>query len=226
MKKFITTTTIFLALVCFCPFLSIAQKSAKDSLSMSAKIDSIFELQKKMYKEQRNEPLANKKFGVELNFFRLLILDDATSFSGTFSLFNVNRNAEIAFPVYYGKPNNSKDLRSLTIDCHFRYFLGNTQNGFYISGFARYAHLNGYLGDNSLFQSGSVNIPGSEDKIGIGFGLGCRIFSYKGFYWGFSASFGRYIIGENNKFYGSFLALDDDEKYILDFELLKFGWAF
>jgi len=59
----------------------------------------------------------------------------------------------------------------------------------------------------------------------LGVGIGYRIFSYKGLYWGTSVSFGRYIVGENNKFHGSFLDINDDAKYIIDFELLKFGFA-
>lgn len=226
MKK-VLTYVIILLILCLCPLMSLAQNKANDSISMSAKIDSIYELQKKMYKEQKNEPLADKKFGMEVNLFRILLIDKAVSLSGTVSFFNVNRKAELAFPIYYAKPEDTKDLRVFTLDCHFRYFLGNTQNGFYLSAIARYAYLKGYLGDNYLFQSGnSVNVPSSENKVGIGFGLGYRIFSYKGLYWGVSVGFGKYLIGENNKFYGNFLSLDDDETYFFDLELLKFGWAF
>jgi hypothetical protein len=196
---------------------------------MSAKIDTIYKIQKKMYKEAKNEPLTGKKFGVELNLFRILLIDKAVTLSGTFSLFNVNKRVEIAFPVYYDKPEDKYDLRTFTIDCHYRYFLGNTLNGFYLSGFVRYAYLNGYEGNNNLNLFGSENPIGnriSENKLGIGFGLGVRIFSYRGLYWGASISFGRYYIGENDRFYGHFLSWDDDAKYILDIECLKFGWAF
>lgn len=227
MKKKFTIRIFLIMSVCLIPYLLKAQNKVNDSISMSAKIDSIYTLQKKMYKESKNEPLAGKKYGVELNLFRILIIDKALTLSGTFSLFNVKKQVEIAFPVYYAKPEDKRDLTTFTVDCHYRYFLGNTLNGFYLSGFARYAYLNGYAGDNDLIHLGNSygeNI--SENKIGIGFGIGFRKFSYKGLYWGASISFGRYIIGQNDKFYGSFLSLDDDEKYILDIECLKFGWAF
>lgn len=214
---------LLLTIVLFPTFL-YAQK--KDSIPTSAKIDSIYNLQKKMYKESKNTPLSNKKFGVEINPFRLLYIDKMATFSGTFSLFNVNRNAEIAFPFYFQNPNNSIDLTEFTLDSHYRYFLGNTQNGFYVSGFARYAYLKGTLGEDNLFGSITDGEKGSENKVGIGFGLGFRKFSYKGLYWGASVSFGRYLIGKNNKFTGSFLALDDDSEFIIDLELLKFGWSF
>lgn len=196
-----------------------------DTLSTSAKIDSIYALQKKMYSESRDEPLADKKYGFEFNVFRVLLMDKAVSLSGSFSFFDIDRSAEIAFPFYYQDPKDSYDLTEFTLDCHYRYFLGNTQNGFYLSAFVRYAHLRGLLGEytpENQFQP----TQGTENKLALGFGFGYRIFSYKGLYWGISLSLGRYFIGENDKFSGSFLSLDDDEERILDMEILKFGYAF
>lgn len=224
MRPIIRIKTLLLAVTISLPIIVSAQ--VKDTLSTSAKIDSIYSLEKKIYREVKNEPLADKKFGVEFNFVRLLLMNEAFSLSGSFSVFNVNRHAELAFPVYYQHPKNSADLTEFTLDCHYRYFLGRYQNGFYLSAFTRYAYLNGTLGDNELFESPSPGIKDTEHKLGIGVGLGYRIFSYKGLYWGTSLSFGRYIIGQSKKFAGDFLSLDDDEEYILDVELLKFGFAF
>ncbi len=217
-----------MVLVCLWSCSLYSQDKIQDSLSVSSKIDSVYILQKKMYKEIRNEPLSNKRYGVEFNIFRLLMIEESVSLSGGFSLFGVNRQAEIAFPIFYSSPEDPKDLKELTIDCHFRYFLGNTQNGFYLSGFTRYAYLRGYLGDDGLhfFDDETVDTRSCENKIGIGVGVGYRKFSYKGLYWGVSLNFGRYIIGKNDKFYGSFLSNDDDSKTIMDFEFLKFGFAF
>jgi hypothetical protein len=217
-----------LYLFCCWPSLSLAQENKRDSLSVNAKIDSIYQLQKKIYAEIKNQPLINKKVGIEFNFVRLLLIEDAFTLSGGLSFFSVNRQAEIAFPIYYCNPKDPKDLKEWTIDCHYRYFLGNTQNGFYLSGFTRYAHLSGYAGNNDdlLWEGSTDGQKLSEDKIGIGVGIGYRKFSYKGLYWGFSFSFGKFITGEQNKFFGKFLALDDDAKYIYDCEILKFGWAF
>jgi len=218
---------LFLALFFISCTLLFAQEKSTDSLSVSAKIDSIYAMQKKMYSEVMNEPLTNKSYGVEFNFLRLLMADEGMSLSGTFSLFNVNRDAEIAFPIFFSNPKNSNDLKELTIDCHFRYFLGNTQNGLYISVFTRYAYLKGYLADNDdLFDTGHTGIRDTEHKLGLGVGVGYRIFSYKGIYWGTSLSFGRYLIGKNDKFYSNFVSFDDDSKQIVDFEFLKFGIAF
>ncbi len=215
---------LLLAAVVLMPVIVSAQ--VKDTLSNSAKLDSIYNLQKKIYKEVKNEPLAHKNFGVEINVLRLLLMDKAFTFSGSFSLFNVNRHAEIAFPVYYQNPKNSADLTEFTLDCHYRYFLGRYQNGFYLSAFTRYAWLSGTLGRNELFDTPSPGIKDTEHKLGVGVGLGYRIFSYRGLYWGTSLSLGRYFIGKNNRFAGEFLSLDDDEEFILDIELLKFGLSF
>ncbi len=234
---------ILVSLAALCFVVSICgAENQKDALSsekkideidtktdeINDKIDDVYELQKKMYKESKNEPLANKKYGVELNILRILIIKKAMTLSGGGSLFNITRQAEIAFPIYYGRPSDTLDLNSFTADCHYRYFLGNTQNGFYLSGFARYAYLSGYFGDNHihLFDTLMVNKKSTANKIGIGIGVGYRKFSYKGLFWGTSLSFGRYFIGDNDKFYGSFLSYDDDSEYIIDFEFLKFGWAF
>jgi hypothetical protein len=228
MKNFTSLRNCMVVIACVWPFLSSAQERTRDKPSDSVKLDSILTLQKKMYSESRNMPLADKNFGIELNIFRVLLIDRAVSLSGGFSLFGVNRHAEIAFPIYYSNPEDPKDLKELTIDCHYRYFLGNTQNGLYLSGFVRYAHLDGYLGDNDLFHSDVTNadIKISENKMGAGVGIGYRKFSYKGLYWGTSLNFGRYFIGKNDQFYGIFLPIDDDNKIIIDVEFLKFGWAF
>ena len=222
MKKIFNTLIL---IVLFAPILLSAQ--SQTTLSANDKIDSIYSLQKKMYTESKTGPLSNKKYGVELNLFRLLIMDQATTVSGTFSLFDVNRQAEIAFPIYYQHAIDQNDLTEFTVDCHYRYFLGKQQNGFYLSAFTRFAYLRGTLGNNFFGYTSTDNFQkDSEAKMGIGFGIGVRKFSYRGLYWGSSLSFGRYLIGHNERFMGSFLTLDDDAPYILDIELLKFGWAF
>jgi hypothetical protein len=218
-----------LSLVAFLlPLSAAARETTQDTISTEAKIDSIYRLQKKMYRELKNEPLAGKQAGIEFNFIRPLIAEESLTLSGGVSLFSVNRRVEIAFPLYYSNPKDPKDLQEWTADCHLRYFLGNTQNGFYLSAFARFARLNGYLSDTNetLFSDAPVSGKDSQSKLGIGFGLGYRKFSYHGLYWGASFSIGRYLSGENGKFYGKMVSYDDDERQILDIEFLKFGWAF
>ncbi|HOT96520.1 MAG TPA: hypothetical protein PLG50_08160 [bacterium] len=223
--------TVFLLLIG--SGLTAAREEAQDTLSVQSKIDSVYRMQKQIYREIRNEPLAGKRMGVEFNFIRALLIGDDVTLSGGFSLFDVDRNAEIAFPIYYAHPDDPKNLREITVDCHYRYFLGNTRNGFYLSGFARFAHLEGYEGEDdiSFSDSGSLSrVSSTQDKIGIGVGLGYRKFSYKGPYWGCSFSFGRYLTGRNDIFHSDWDNIasfnNDDGKFIVDIELLKFGWAF
>lgn len=216
----------FLLLLLFVS-LSIKAYAQVDDESTSAKVDSIYALQQKMYDENKNNPLFGKNYGIEVNPVRLLFITDSFTFSGGFSLFDVDRGAEIAFPVFLQIPDDSDYLSEFTLDAHYRYFMGNTQNGFYISTFARYAYLEGVLGDVVFFDDEiTSNERGSEHKFGIGFGLGWRKFSYRGLYWGTSFSVGRYLIGENEKFASNLLDIDNDNEIIVNFEFLKFGWAF
>lgn len=232
--------TFVLAALALMPLLPIAAK-AEDApkVSDSEKIDSILVMQKQVVRTIKNDPLTGKNFGVELNIARLLLAKDVISVSGGFSLFNVDRDAEISFPFYYGKSEANDfeagfgdiDFTEITQDIHYRYFLGNTQNGFYLSGFARGAYLDGVLGnyvfDNLGDTTGSArDARDTEIKLGVGVGLGYRFFSYKGLYWGTSLNVGRYLIGESDRFRGSYFGLDADEETIIDVELLKFGWAF
>jgi hypothetical protein len=207
----------------------------------SEKIDSIFVMQKQVVRTIKNDPLADKTFGVEFNFLRVLMLTEQTSLSGGVSLFNVHRQAEIAFPFLYSKSKTADidgpwadslsnvDFTEFTQDVHYRYFLGNTQNGFYLSGFARGAYLSGIKGSTEfdVFDSTKAgNARDTEMKMGLGVGLGYRKFSYRGLYWGAGINLGRYVIGENDKFRGGLLSYDNDSELIIDIELFKFGWAF
>ena len=225
MNKIQIKFVLFVLVIMFTGAICYAENN--DTLNTDKKLDSIYSLQKKMYKTIKNEPLTGKNIGVELNILKLLFLDEAIVLSGGFSFFNIDRKAEIAFPIHYSKPEDPESVNEFTLDCHYRHFLGNTQNGFYLSGFTRYAHLSGYAGDNFEFlTSDTPTTQTTENKIGIGIGLGYRKFSYRGLYWGVSLNLGRYIIGENDKFHDGFFSMDNDSKMIFNMELLKFGWAF
>ena len=197
--------------------------------AQEAKMDSLYKWNEQMYQEQRNDPLADKKFGIETNLLRLLFIDETVTFSGGFSLFDISRNAEIAFPIFYSNPDDG--ITFFTTDCHYRHFLGNSQNGFYLSGFVRYANLTGHKKlDNNInyeenFWDDDYNKGEkiSESKFGIGVGIGYRKFSRSGLYWGCSLNLGRYILGENEVFYNDSLV---DQKFIVNVEFLKFGFAF
>ena len=199
------------------------------------KVDTVIEKQDRIYSKVENNPLQGRKYGVELNLFRLLtIQDNSNSFSGTVSYFNHARNAEIALPLFYSAERYSGDdgkFTLFTVDAHYRNFLGDTLNGFYVSGFGRLARLYGRTGDYwqwSSLDNTAARPYATETKFGIGVGIGYRIFSKNRIYWGASLSAGRYIVGENDKFYSPnfFNTINEDSQTILDIELLKFGYAF
>lgn len=210
------------------------------------KVDTVMTTQDTILGVVDENPLDGRTFGIELNPFRLLFLDkESKSISGTVSIFDVDNSVEFAFPFFYGVSNeqdgfyngtNVGPLRSFTLDAHYRNYFGKRLKGFYISGFGRFAAINGSVGDDFDFSYIYSSTPpqysrDTELKLGVGFGIGYRIVSKSGWYWGTSLSVGRYIVGENNKFVspsgGPFGASElDDLEYIVDFELLKFGMAF
>lgn len=196
-------------------------------------LQQLLKNQNKIYAKVENDPFKDKDFGFEVNIFRLLAAEkDSFALSGTFSLFYPEDQVEIAFPMYVASVvdewNNDNRFSVATFDVHYRKFLGDTLNGFYISGFVRAAYLEGVLFDyDNYWYYDNPNVEyGSEKKLGVGVGIGYRIFSKSGYYWGTSLSFGRYYIGENDKFDYWEMEGIDDSKYIVDFELLKFGYAF
>ncbi len=230
MKKMLIVILVML-------FFSALHAEDNTNMKTEEKIDSIYVLQKKVYQTVKDQPLQDKKYGVELNFFRLLFFGSDTNIfnhtlSGTFSLFYPKKKVEIAFPFFYSDPTVNLDdeyyednsIRQVTLDCHYRKFLGNSLNKFYISGFVRYANLKGYEDSYWFKDKDDDPVMSTENKVGVGIGVGYRIFSYSGFYWGTSLSLGRYIIGKNNKFGNSIW--DNDNEIIFNFEFLKFGYAF
>jgi hypothetical protein len=201
-----------------------------------AKIDTVLTNQKnmmtkldKIYREvEYVDPLANRTAGVEFNPAYLLLAsaDDQLVFSGGFSLFSVNRNAEIAFPIFFEDAgNNDNDAVTFSVDSHYRHFLGRHQGGFYLSASVRYQYLHGREGTDEI-PFLSIDTNGEKitlHKLGAGFGIGYRYFSRSGLYWGTSLTVGRYFTGTDKQIQGFDLL---NGKGYIDVELLKFGIAF
>ncbi|MEE9445214.1 MAG: hypothetical protein V3V19_06085 [Cocleimonas sp.] len=177
------------------------------------------------------------------------------SASGSFSYFNDKSNTEIAVPWLIEKlePNAKEYDRTLsdqTIAVHYRKFLGKSLNGVYWSGFVKLAHVKGRerdyghprpkhaLNKSPCYGDGCENTikdgtssysnpQKSSYKFGIGMGTGYRFFpKNKPYYWGASLSVGQYLTGKHNLYDGGTGLLTADSKYIVDIELLKFGYAF
>jgi hypothetical protein len=202
----------------------------------TSKIDTVLTNQKtmmtkldKIYREvEYIDPLANKAAGVELNPAYLLLAsaDDQLVISGGLSLFSADRNAEIAFPIFFrnaGKGDN--DPITFSVDSHYRRFLGQHQGGFYLSASVRYQYLHGRQDADNIpfFSVGTNGEKITLHKFGAGFGIGYRYFSRSGLYWGTSLTVGRYFTDTGKQIQGVDLL---NGKGYIDVELLKFGIAF
>ncbi len=174
--------------------------------------------------------IPKTSWGVEFNPFRVLVLDsDWQSFSGTISHFDNENGIEIAMPILYSKEKNRyyNDIyedteTALNIDLHYRkYFSRNRTQGAYLGAFGRYTYLDGKVNYEGKYAT--------VEKFGVGGEIGYRVKDIfdTPFYWGASLSLGGYIGGDNDIYNSSGLNLGiDDNKLILDIELLKVGYEF
>jgi len=152
------------------------------------------------------DPLAGKRFGIELSPLYSMFAHDGLS--GSFSNFNLSDVAEITFPFsyrIYQRENNQGEMeeRYLTyLDAQYRFFLGKHRTGRWIGTGVRFCS--------------DVDDEGSYNKGGISFGFGTRVFSERGWYWGTSLYLGKYYFGKKDRGASGFFQI----------ELLKFGFAF
>ena len=178
-----------------------------------------------VYVQAESLPLEGREFGVEFNIPRLLTYSESwKSVSGTFSYFNHEDKVEIALPwsmAFFTDREGLADEEHFDVsnlDIHYRKFLGEEMNGFYLSGFARASYLNGLLENEDKYDK--------TMKLGVGVGLGYRVFpSTQRHYWGVGLIVGRYITGENELYREVGLGIED-MPIIVDIEFLKFGYAF
>ncbi|PID28338.1 MAG: hypothetical protein CSB55_05050 [Candidatus Cloacimonadota bacterium] len=216
---------------------------AEETNSADKKLDKILENQKELKEtayslrqEYKNKPLEGKKYGIEINPFLLIAFNQLKTLSGSFSIFKPEKNTEISFPFMYSDnkfitystdfDNNKSTLKIITASSHWRKFLGNTCNGFYISASARLENINYDIYRYSYgYRIKLKNIKGNRTLLGIGFGIGYRVFSYKGFYWGTGLTLGKYLAG-NFKIKDKGDEVLKNHEIYFNFELLKFGWAF
>lgn len=203
--------------------------SAQDT-SSSMKYDSISTDQNTHVRVFPAGPLADKTFGIEFNPVRLLLgwttseIGNYTHLSGGVSLFAIDRHAEIAIPFLYvfGTSNNIP-LKILNIDATYRRFMSGQQNGLYLSTGLRYAYVEG----EESVSAGGHWIPSGkqivQSKAGIYVGIGYRYFSQSGWYGGTNILVGRFFSNDGRPIVD---VKTDYLKFILDFELLKIGYAF
>ena len=134
-----------LIIMCFLCFLGTAYAQEKTD---TAKLDTVLSNQETMMQNQEkilrevtyHDPLADKTWGIEFNPAYLLAAsgEDELVLSGGFSLFNVNRHAEIAFPIFYRSSDDNDVATVFSVEAHYRFFLGEHQGGFYLSASGTY----------------------------------------------------------------------------------------
>lgn len=224
-----------------------AQKS--DSLRIQQKLDSLIMMQKQLTAMQKDiyeatvyvDPLANKKFGIEINPTSLF----AGNFTGGIQLFGVDRKAEISIPVSYYKPlvlfswGNEKEREDfdLNIDLQYRRFIGEHQNGFWFGGGFRFTMANEYIYSSSSYYDNNGYYQFKENSryeknnyFGLMAGIGYRYYTQSGFYWGVSFSGGKYLNvntnENNNDSYNGNYSQPVRSEYFYDLEFLKVGFAF
>lgn len=232
---------VYLILVILFSFVFAEEKTATQSLSVEDKIALMLINERKIaknreliYKEEYENPFKDKDFGLELNIPFLLISAAPQNrlLSGTISFFYPQSKIELAFPFLLytitDEWKNTSDTKygSASLDIHFRKFFGDYLDGFYISAFARATYIKGILGEDFMYDYGEElsGDYGTQKKFGLGLGIGYRVFSKYGIYWGTSLSIGKYYTDENNMFANNMFF--EDSKSIIDIEFLKLGYAF
>jgi hypothetical protein len=217
-----------LLLMCLAAVCAAGAETAQDSArARDEKIDRIAGQVDELHEVVVRSPLEGKNWGVEINPIYLLFVDKGIGLTAGVSNFSWTRKAEIAFPIIYEKQDDLGGGSALTIDAHYRRFLSGRQRGFYISGFGRYQHANYRSISYCVIDGGCPEEEKTLDRGGVGFGIGYRIFSRMGLYWGTSLSLGRYIVGgkvEDNELPNVPSLWFKD--VIFDVELLKIGFAF
>ena len=177
---------------------------------------------------------GDNTIGVEISPVRLVLQEsDMHTFSGGFSYFLANQNAELHFPIYFEQTKYKNILKDkqyfvrneepkyisyneqiITFDTEYRKFI---HKGFYLGGLLRVAKLWGGKENKSTM------------KLGLGASIGYRFVFDNSIYFGVGASFTKYFTGENHIFGSSGIdmtGLSNDTKAIFELEFLKVGYAF
>tara|TARA_B110000263_G_C15267628_1_gene491912 strand:+ start:270 stop:872 length:603 start_codon:yes stop_codon:yes gene_type:complete len=158
------------------------------------------------------DPLANKTMGIMFNPIATILYDEGLRINGGFSYFPKNKRTELYLGYQYINESDNQDYQ-LDIDILNRlYFARKYRKGFHLlygTRFTSYKNSNNYWDDEN-------SEPRVNSKLGVSFGVGYRIFSKNGLYWGTSLYVGRHLLVEDE---------DDDHPYLW-MELFKIGYLF
>src|SRR5688500_4033855 len=107
--------------------------------SENAKLDSLLSLTREIKAEVKKfNPLQDKTMGIELNPVWQILAQDGLALTGGIQVFAWDRHAEFSFPWQVFKDD---DEAMYSLDLHYRRFLGDWQQGFYLAGFTRAAYM-------------------------------------------------------------------------------------
>jgi hypothetical protein len=180
-------------------------------------------------------PYLNPKyhFGVELNPGLILYArgQKSTVVSAGFSYFPKNRKSELTIPIVYEYSKNGKWFhydfgKSINLELHYRKFLPGKVGGIYSDMGIKYNYA--YSKPSNDYEYSEPIEPKSMRRLGLGCGVGYRIFSDDRFYWGIGIFIGSYFLGQDidNNTGISSIFFTSDERSFLTFQLLKVGYAF
>jgi hypothetical protein len=196
------------------------------------KLDAIQTKQVKSSELLTSTPLSYKTFGIGFNPLRLLSMQHQSSndferyLRAAISVFSIDRQAELAFPVQYmwGKYYNNT-WRDFYCEVTYRRFISCQQKGYYYSGGLRFLHIEGEELGSKMGYYGPLGLGNIivQNKIGIYAGFGYRHCSKNGMYWGSNIILGIYFGPKTPN-----IATAEDVQYnwIMGCDLLEIGYAF
>ena len=170
------------------------------------------------------------KIGVELNPGLILYASDknATVISAGISLFPKNRKTELTMPITYEYSRDEDWFygdyfgKSINVEFHYRFYLAGKLGGIYNSIGVKYNYA--YLEPDEDSEYAKTE---KVSRLGLGFGIGYRLFSDDRLYWGIGIFFGRHLLGRD---ISDKINIDSmftrDENLFFTVQLLKTGWAF
>ena len=151
------------------------------------------------------DPLRNKTIGIMFNPIAPIIYDQGLRIYGGFSYFPKGKQNELYLGYQYINDDDSKNYR-LDIDILNRfYFSRKYRKGFHLLYGTRFSHRKTKYSDEVY-----------DEMLGLSFGVGYRIFSKNGLYWGTSLYVGRHLLSGDS---------DENDPYLF-MELLKIGYLF
>ena len=162
------------------------------------------------------DPTANRTIGFMFNPIASITYTAGLRLIGGISYFPKNTKNEFSINYNYEKESDDDDYH-LRIDVLNRfYFDRKYRKGFHVLTGLRYASYES--SDGSFFNFDYDHETHEASMLGLGFGIGYRIFNKNGWYWGTSLYLGRNFMVDSTQ--------DDESNTYMFMELFKIGYLF